>query len=157
MATTEELAGYTTALLVLGVLSLVVVATNAFALLFLLPSLHAWLWLPQLRDRRAAIRAAVLAAGLAGPALVLGSFAVRYGVGLDAPWYLATLAALGLHRRRVRRHLSRVAGGSGPAHRARRPALRAVPVRRRAAAARAASGTWSAASCSPHAPRGAVA
>jgi hypothetical protein len=91
----EELAGYTAALLVLGVLALVVVATNAFALLFLLPSLHAWLWLPQLRDRRAAVRAATLAAGLAGPALVLGSFAVRYGVGLDVPWYLASLAAVG--------------------------------------------------------------
>jgi hypothetical protein len=91
----EELAGYTVALLVLGTLSLVVVATNAFTLLFLLPSLHAWLWLPQLRERRAAARAAALAAGLLGPALVLGSFAIRYGVGLDAPWYVASLAAVG--------------------------------------------------------------
>ena len=91
----EELAGYTVALLMLAILALVVVATNAFALLFLLPSLHAWLWLPQLRDRRVAVRAAVLAAGLLGPALVLGSFALRYGIGLDAPWYIATLAATG--------------------------------------------------------------
>jgi hypothetical protein len=91
----DELAGYTVALLMLGVLGLVVVATNAFALLFLLPCLHAWLWLPQLRDSRAPVRAAVLAAGLIGPALVLGSFAFRYGVGLDAPWYVANLAATG--------------------------------------------------------------
>jgi hypothetical protein len=95
VAASEELAGYTVALLVLGVLALVVVATNAFALLFLLPSLHAWLWLPQLRDRRAAVRAATLAAGLAGPALVLASFAIRYGVGFDVPWYLAGLVAVG--------------------------------------------------------------
>jgi hypothetical protein len=95
VAQTEELAGYTVALLMLGVLGLVVVATNAFALLFLLPCLHAWLWLPQIRNSRPPVRAAVLAAGLAGPALVLGSFAIRYGVGLDAPWYIASLAATG--------------------------------------------------------------
>jgi hypothetical protein len=91
----EELAGYTVALLVLGVVALVVIATNAFALLFVLPSLHAWLWLPQLRDRRPVLRAAVLAAGLSGPLLLLGSFAVRFGLGLDAPWYLAALVAIG--------------------------------------------------------------
>ena len=79
----------------LGVLALVVVATNAFALLFLLPSLHAWLWLPQLRESRWTTRAAVFVAGLAGPLLVLGSFAIRYGVGLDVPWYVANLAATG--------------------------------------------------------------
>jgi hypothetical protein len=95
VAPSEELAGHTIALLVLGVLALVVIATNAFALLFLLPSLHAWLWLPQLRDRRPALRAAVLAAGFAGPVLLLASFAVRFGVGLDAPWYLAALTAVG--------------------------------------------------------------
>jgi hypothetical protein len=95
VAATEELAGYTVALLLLGILALVVVATNAFALLFLLPSLHAWLWLPQLQDRRPVLRAAVLAIGFAGPALVLASFAVRYGIGLDAPWYVATLVANG--------------------------------------------------------------
>ena len=39
--------GYTVALLALGLIALLVVATNPFALIFLLPSLHAWLWLPQ--------------------------------------------------------------------------------------------------------------
>ena len=47
-ATTEEkLAGYSVALLALGLLALLVVATNTYALIFLLPSLYAWLWLPQ--------------------------------------------------------------------------------------------------------------
>src|SRR6202040_1416382 len=41
----EELAGHAAALLALGVVALLVVATNPFALIFLLPSLHAWLWL----------------------------------------------------------------------------------------------------------------
>jgi hypothetical protein len=60
---------------VLGVLALVVVAMNAYALLLLLPSLHAWLWLPQIRDRPLWLRLVVLALGLAGPLLLLASFA----------------------------------------------------------------------------------
>ena len=91
----DELAGYTAALLALGVVALLVIATNAFALLFLLPSLHAWLWLPQVRDRRVAIRLAVFCAGLVGPAVLLASFALRFDLGLDAPWYLAALVAVG--------------------------------------------------------------
>ena len=34
-------------------------------------------------------------AGFLGPLLLLGSFAFRYGLGLDAPWYLAELTATG--------------------------------------------------------------
>jgi hypothetical protein len=91
----EELAGHTAALLALGVLALVVVATNAFALLFLLPSLHFWLWLPNLRSRPRQARAAFVLAGFLGPLLLLGSFAFRFHLGLDAPWYLAELTAIG--------------------------------------------------------------
>lgn len=91
----EELAGQVTALLALAVVALLTVATNPFALIFVLPSLHAWLWLPQLRYRRAWVRGAVLAAGLAGPLLSLGSFAWRFELGTDAPWYIAQLVALG--------------------------------------------------------------
>jgi hypothetical protein len=91
----EELAGHTAALLSLGALSLLVVATNPFALVFLLPSLHVWLWLPQVRGASPAARLGVLALGFAGPALLLGSFAGRYGLGWDAPWYLAELRAVG--------------------------------------------------------------
>jgi hypothetical protein len=91
----EELAGHTAALLALGTLSLLFVATNPFALLFLLPSLHAWLWLPQLRGTPAPVRLGVLALGFAGPALLLGEFAGRYGLGWDAPWYLAELRVVG--------------------------------------------------------------
>jgi peptidase M28-like protein len=91
----EELAGHTAALLVLGVLALLVVATNPFALVLVLPSLHAWLWLPQVRGRPAWARGLVLAAGFLGPLLLLWSFADRYRLGLDALWYLAELTALG--------------------------------------------------------------
>jgi hypothetical protein len=91
----EELAGHTGALLALGVVALLVVATNPFALIFLLPSLHLWLWLPQVRGRALAVRTAVLLLGFAGPALLVWSFASRYGLGLEAPWYIAWLYALG--------------------------------------------------------------
>jgi hypothetical protein len=91
----EELAGHTAALLALAALSLLVVATNPFALLFLLPSLHAWLWLPQMRRLGVAARVGVLALGFAGPVLLIGEFAGRYGLGWDAPWYLAELRIVG--------------------------------------------------------------
>jgi len=90
----DELAGYTAALLALGVVGLMVVATNPFALILVLPSLHAWLWLPQVQSRPAWLRASVLALGFLGPVVLVISFATRYGLGLDAPWYLAELVAV---------------------------------------------------------------
>ncbi|MDP9262098.1 MAG: M28 family metallopeptidase, partial [Actinomycetota bacterium] len=91
----DELAGHAAALLALGVVALLVVATNPFALIFLLPSLHVWLWLPQVRESPLWVRAIVLVAGFAGPLLLVWSFASRYGLGWDAPWYIAWLFALG--------------------------------------------------------------
>jgi hypothetical protein len=91
----EELGGHAAAMLALGVVALLVVATNPFALLFLLPSLHIWLWLPHARDRSTGARLALVAAGLLGPFILVGSFMFRFGLGLDAPWYLAELVAIG--------------------------------------------------------------
>ena len=95
VTTEEELAGHTAALLGLSALSLLFVATNPYALIFLLPSLHAWLWLPQVRHATAPVRVGVYALGFAGPLLLVGEFAGRYGLGWDAPWYLAELRAVG--------------------------------------------------------------
>jgi hypothetical protein len=95
VAEQERIGGYTAALLMLALVSLLVAATDPYALVFFLPSLHAWLWLPNLRDRRWWLRAAVLLAGFAGLALLFWSFAGRFGLGLDAPWYVAQLAAVG--------------------------------------------------------------
>ena len=91
----EELAGHTAALLVLGLLALLVVAVNAFALVFILPSLHAWLWLAQVQARPVWVRASVLAAGFAGPALLVWSLAQRLDLGADALAYLVGLVAIG--------------------------------------------------------------
>ena len=90
----QELAGHTAAMLALGVIALLVVAVNPFSLVFLLPSLHVWLWLPHTRGRGVAARLGVFAAGLIGPFVLLGSFMFRFGLGFDAPWYLAELTAV---------------------------------------------------------------
>jgi len=95
VVSSEELAGYTVALLALGVLALVVVTVNAYALAVLLPALHTWLWLPQARGGSAWTRMVLLVVGFFGPLLFLVSFATRYELGLDAPWYLLTLVSVG--------------------------------------------------------------
>ena len=60
----EALAGHTVALLALGLTALVVVATNPFSLIYLLPSLYAWLWLPQTHAAHPIVRFTLLAIGL---------------------------------------------------------------------------------------------
>lgn len=91
----DELAGHTAALLALSVVGLLVAATNPYALVFLLPCLHLWLWLPQVQARSHAVRALVLALGLVGPAYLVWTFATRFGLGWDAPWYVLQLFAVG--------------------------------------------------------------
>ena len=91
----ERLAGYCGALLALAVLSLLTAASNPFALIFILPAVHTWLWLPQVRDRPPWVRLLLLAAGFVGPILLIGSMAWRFGLGFDAPWYLMELTAIG--------------------------------------------------------------
>ncbi len=95
VGTDEQLAGAAVALLGLGVVSLLVLATNPFALIFFLPALHSWLWLPQVQSSKAPTRALVFLIGLAGPLLLVCSMAVRFGLGFDAPWYLLELVAVG--------------------------------------------------------------
>jgi Peptidase family M28 len=91
----EELAGHLAAMLLLCATAVLLAVTNPYALLFILPSLHAWLWVPHVRGRRLLVRVAVYAAGFAGPILLLTAYAVRFGLGLDAPWYVTTLFTVG--------------------------------------------------------------
>jgi hypothetical protein len=91
----EQLAGHTAALLALGVVGLLIAATDPFALVLVLPSLHIWLWLPQVQSRHAVARAVLLLAGFVGPAFLVWSFATHYGLGWDAPWYIAKLFVVG--------------------------------------------------------------
>jgi hypothetical protein len=91
----EELAGHCAALLALALVALLTIAVNAFALVFLLPSVHAWLWIAQLGGRPRGARLLAWSAGLLGPALLVWEFARRFGLGFDAPWYLLQLTAIG--------------------------------------------------------------
>ena len=91
----EQLAGDTVALVGLGVVALLVLATNPFALVFFLPAAHLWLWLPQVRSGHVTARAVVLVVGLLGPGAILVSLGVRFGLGFDAPWYLLELTSIG--------------------------------------------------------------
>ncbi len=91
----EELGGHLAAMLGLGIVALVVAAQNPFALLFVLPSLHAWLWLPHASERGRPVALAVYSLGFVGPLVLLGSFALRFELGLDAPWYLLALTSVG--------------------------------------------------------------
>ncbi len=95
IGTDEQLAGATVALLGLGIVSLLVLATNPFALIFFLPAMHAWLWLPQVQSSKAPTRAVLFLIGLVGPLLIILSLALRFGLGFDAPWYLLELVAVG--------------------------------------------------------------
>jgi hypothetical protein len=47
------------------------------------------------RTARRPLAVLLLVAGLAGPALILLSLAIRFGLGFDAPWYLLQLVSLG--------------------------------------------------------------
>lgn len=91
----ETLAGHTVALLALGLIALLVVATNPFSLVYLLPSLYAWLWLPQAQASGPLARAGLLVLGFTGPLVLLLSFSTRLDLGFHTPWYLLSLVSVG--------------------------------------------------------------
>ena len=91
----DELGGHLAAMLGLAIASLVVAATNPFALIFVLPSLHAWLWLAHVEALGRPARLALYGLGFIGPLFLVLSFALRFDLGFDALWYPFALASLG--------------------------------------------------------------
>jgi hypothetical protein len=87
------LAGHAAAMIALCVAALATAFVNPFALIFVLPSLHAWLWLPQLRDRPAGLQLALYLVGFVGPAFFIFSLISRFGLGADSLWYALTLVS----------------------------------------------------------------
>jgi len=98
----ERLAGLAVALAALGIVAVVLAVAKPYALVFVLPSLYAWLWLPV--ERRFWQRVVLFAVGLAGPVaalFILGDElgisivgAVLYAVGLATVGYVSLGSAL---------------------------------------------------------------
>jgi hypothetical protein len=90
----ERLAGYAVALTWLGLVAVVIAVAKPYALVFVLPSLYAWLWLP-LRTQPWA-RGTIYALGLLGPVVGLLALANELGLDLvDVPLYVVGLATVG--------------------------------------------------------------
>ena len=86
----ERLAGLAVALCAIGVVAIAMALTRPYAIIFVLPSLYAWLFLPL--EQRTWYRAVLFVAGLIGPAL--GLVLLGYELGLSLPE--ASLYTLGL-------------------------------------------------------------
>jgi hypothetical protein len=91
----DPLAGYTVAFAALAAIGVVVALANPFALIFLLPSLYTWLWLPSLRGRAGWLTDGVYGLGLAGPVLCFVVLAEHLGIGLRTAVYAVGLATSG--------------------------------------------------------------
>lgn len=94
-ATAEErLAGYAIALSWLAIVAIAIGLVRPYTLVFVLPSLYAWLWLPLWT--RLWPRALLFGVGLLGPLVGLVILASQIGLGLfDTSLYLASLASIG--------------------------------------------------------------
>jgi Peptidase family M28 len=89
----EVLAGYAAGLVGLGALATVTAIVHPLALLFVLPSLYAWLWLPTAIRRW--LRDCLYGAGFAGAVVLLVSIGARFDLGTRTPLYLVQLVSVG--------------------------------------------------------------
>jgi hypothetical protein len=93
-ASEERLAGHAVAIAWLAIVALAVAVAHPYALVFVLPSLYAWLWIP-VRESLS-VRAGLFALGLAGPLLGLLVVAGQLGSSLPrAAYYLVGLVTVG--------------------------------------------------------------
>jgi hypothetical protein len=90
----ERLAGFAVALSVLGIVALALAFLQPYALVFVLPSLYAWLWLPL--EGRALPRAAVFSAGLVVPIVALILLGSQLGLSVpEVALYVVGLITVG--------------------------------------------------------------
>ena len=90
----ERLAGFAVALVLLGLVAVGLALFQPYALVFVLPSLYAWLWLPL--EGRLGARVGVLVAGLLGPIVGLVLLGRELGLSvLDAVLYVIGLFTVG--------------------------------------------------------------
>jgi hypothetical protein len=92
----EDLAAYAVAYVALLGIAVWTALVSPYALLFVLPSLYAWLLLPRLRRARGWVTDAVFGAGLVGPVLPVVVLAEQLDLGARAPLYAASLLTTGV-------------------------------------------------------------
>jgi hypothetical protein len=90
----DELAGYAAALLVLLAVSALLAVCCPYALVFVVPSLYAWLWLPLRAPSWP--RDLLYGVGLVGPVLAVVVLAEQLGLGVGAPLYALDLLTQGI-------------------------------------------------------------
>ena len=91
---TDRLTGLAVGLALLGLLAIALALAKPYALVFVLPSLYAWLWLPL--EGRAWQRAVMFAVGVAGPVAGLLLLAGELGsTPFEAARYVVGLATVG--------------------------------------------------------------
>jgi hypothetical protein len=92
----EDLAAYAVAFVALLLVTAGTILVSPYALVFLLPSLYAWLLLPQLRRAPGWVTDVAYGVGLIGPVLALVVLAKALDLGLRAPLYAASLLTTGV-------------------------------------------------------------
>ena len=92
----EELAAYAVGFVALLVIAAGTVLVSAYSLVFVVPSMYAWLLLAQLRRAPGWVTDAAYGVGLVGPVLALVVLAETLDLGLRAPLYAASLLTTGV-------------------------------------------------------------
>ena len=92
----EDLAAYAVAYIALLLVTGLTALVSPYGLMFVLPSLYAWLLLPRLRWARGWITDVVFGIGLVGPVLPLVVLGEQLDLGLRAPLYAASLLTTGV-------------------------------------------------------------
>jgi len=92
----EDLAAYAVAFVSLLLLAALAALVSPYNLLFMLPSMYAWLLLPRLRWARGWVTDVVFGLGLVGPVLPVVVLAEQLQLGARAPLYAASLLTTGV-------------------------------------------------------------
>ena len=92
----EDLAAYAVAFVALLLVAVATALVSPYALLFVLPSLYAWLVLPSLRRARGWVTDALYGLGLVGPVLPLVVLGEQLDLGARAPLYALSLLTTGV-------------------------------------------------------------
>jgi hypothetical protein len=92
----EDLAAYAVAFVALLLVSALTALVSPYGLLFVLPSMYAWLLLPRLRRARGWLTDVVFGLGLIGPVLPVVVIAEQLELGARAPLYAASLLTTGV-------------------------------------------------------------